>query len=101
MNQVLFLILYKLIVQKLFILKIYLYFSKHLKAGLMNLGPKIMEVRFQITAAKAALIAGIVCVPGAILGSIFGGVAILVFKLSGRGKSLILQNNYYLIINKI
>ena len=55
----------------------------------MNLGPKIMEVRFQITAAKAALIAGIVCVPGAILGSIFGGVAILVFKLSGRGKSSI------------
>jgi len=55
------------------------------KTGLMNLGPKIVETRFQLTASKAALISGIVCVPGAILGSIFGGVFIMCFKLTGRG----------------
>ena len=51
----------------------------------MNYGPKIVETRFQLTASKAALISGVVCVPGAILGSIFGGLVILLFKLSGRG----------------
>lgn len=35
-----------------------------LKTGLMNFGPKLMEVRFHVSSASAALASGIVCVPG-------------------------------------
>ena len=70
-----------------------------LKTGLMNFGPKLMEVRFHVSSANAALASGIVCVPGlfldafflrnffsgALLGSLAGGVVIKCMKLSGRG----------------
>ncbi|CAG5102638.1 Oidioi.mRNA.OKI2018_I69.chr1.g395.t1.cds [Oikopleura dioica] len=60
-------------------------FDAPVKTGLMNFGPKIIEVRFHVTAANSAVASGIVCVPGALLGSIFGGVVIKCMKLSGRG----------------
>ena len=60
-------------------------FDSYVKIGMMNLGPKIIEKRFQLTASKAALLSGVVCVPGAVIGSVFGGFIIMCFKLSGRG----------------
>ena len=51
----------------------------------MNFGPKVIEVRFQLTGSEAAIRGGVVCIPGAILGSIIGGVYAKVFKPTGRG----------------
>ena len=57
----------------------------YMKTGMMNFGPKVIEIRFHLSAAEAAVKAGTITVPGAIIGSIYGGLHIKLFKLSGRG----------------
>ena len=57
----------------------------YMKTGMMNFGPKTIEIRFHLSAAQAAVQAGVITVPGAILGSIYGGIHVRLFKLTGRG----------------
>ena len=56
-----------------------------MKTGMMNFGPKTIEIRFHLSAAQAAVQAGVITVPGAILGSVYGGIHVRLFKLTGRG----------------
>ena len=60
-------------------------FDAYMKTGLMNFGPKTLEVRFHVSAAEAAAKGGVITVPGAILGAIYGGVHVRLFNLNGRG----------------
>ncbi|CAH1772290.1 unnamed protein product [Owenia fusiformis] len=60
-------------------------FNSVLVAGFSAFGPKLMKNQFHLSSSMAGMVFGLIAVPGAAGGDIFGGILIKKLKLSCRG----------------